>query len=212
MKSLLDHIEFVNAEAVYHQRRADFLKKQSPKEAKPIEKHQKLVASYSQLAADLAVAQVKLDEFVVAPPEFVRTSHLIAALPDVDGARAILDNPLSIMPEHLLGLPQELIEQLNISETDKFEANVIHLVNAAGGTMLLDLILIGLYHMTKETHQRQQFANKLYRMTRKGTLYSVPGKKGLYTTTEPEDDAEGLNVIQKVQKDIEDLVNNSEQK
>jgi hypothetical protein len=184
MASLLEYVAFVKSQAAYHDRQSEINRRRSPQKSKLHGDHSE---RFKALAAALAEAAKRLDSPSLPAAERPRTtSPLLDALPDGEVAKAILANPLTITPEHLIGLPEELIRQLNISETDRFEANVVNLVKNAGGVMLLDNILIGLYLMTKESHQRQQLTNRLYRMMRKGLLYSVAGKKGVYTTSRPE--------------------------
>ena len=95
-------------------------------------------------------------------------------------------NPLTLTQDDLVGLPKELLEQLNISEADRADAIIMDLINAAGGTLLLDKILIGLYKATGQIHQRNQNISRIYRLGKKGLVFSVPRKKGLYTTAKPE--------------------------
>lgn len=180
-----EHGVWVNKEVEFQERRAALLESQGS--AFKAAKHRDLANNLKSILADLQSALSISEKPALSSPPSHGDALLTSALPDGDAARAVLSNPLSITPEHLKGLPQELIAQISISETDRFEANVAHLVGAAAGsTMLLDNIMIGLYLMTKETHQRQTLANKLYRMTKKGLLFSVPGRKGYYTTVRPE--------------------------
>lgn len=183
MESLLSYLDFVNSQAAYHDRQAQKLSATSSNKSSLHAEH---AEKFRQLALALSRAQERIDN----PPETNSTpspgSPLLSELPDGEAAKAIFANPLSITPDHLIGLPENIVQQLNITETDRFEANVVNLINTAGGTMLLDNILIGLYLMTKEVHQRQPLSNKLYRMARKEMIFSVPGKKGVYTTKKPE--------------------------
>lgn len=187
MASLIEYVPFVKSQAAYHDRQSAINKTRSPAKSKLHADHSE---RFKKLADALAVAAERLDSPSPPPPPAPSSaaSALLDALPDGDAAKAILAQPLTITPQHLVGLPEELISQLNISETDRFEANVVNLITNAGGAMLLDNILIGLYLMTKESHQRQQLTNKLYRMMKKELIYSVPGagKKGVYTTIRPE--------------------------
>lgn len=82
------------------------------------------------------------------------------------------------------GLPEELIKELSISETDKIEHIIKTLIDGAGGILNIDRILIGLYGYTKEVHKRNATTARLYRMCQKGLIYSVPNRKGLYSTIE----------------------------
>jgi hypothetical protein len=106
-----------------------------------------------------------LEAIETAPPPTVKTS-----------------DPLTLLPEDIAGLPPELLAQLNISEGDKLDATIVEVINEAGGTLLLDKILIGLYKKTGEIHQRTQTISRIYRMGKRGLVHSVSGRKGVYTT------------------------------
>ncbi|WP_293371560.1 hypothetical protein [Nevskia sp.] len=187
MRNVADHALWVNTEVSFQDRRATLLEKQGdPSKAL---KYRQLADNLKSLLSDFADASTALanaNAASAASPSS-NASPLSSTLPDNESAKAILSSPLIITPAHLKGLPKELIAQLSISETDRFESNVSQLVSSAvGQTMLLDNILIGLYHINGEQHPRSQLANKLYRMCKKGLLFSVPAKKGLYTTVKPD--------------------------
>ncbi len=80
-------------------------------------------------------------------------------------------------------LPSELLEELSIAKTDELEDQLVTVINAYGGEANLDQILVGLYRKFKVSQKRRFLQNKLYRMD---TIWSVEGKKGVYTTTKPE--------------------------
>ena len=66
-------------------------------------------------------------------------------------------------------------------ETDQ----LIKIINGRGGIATLDEILIDLYRKYKEIGKRPIVSNKLYRLSRRGLCWPIPGKKGIYTTTKP---------------------------
>jgi hypothetical protein len=102
-------------------------------------------------------------------PESVEAAPVVAAIPD-----------------EFADLPPELLEQL--SEGAKAQVDpVIKIINDRGGTATLDQILIDLYRATKEVHKRTMVQNKLFRLSKRELCWSMPGKKGVYTTTEPKD-------------------------
>lgn len=90
--------------------------------------------------------------------------------------------PLPLTPEDIEGLPEELVKELSISDADKLEFQIISLINQAGGILSLDRILIGLFKATGEIHKRNIMTSKLYRMVQKDLLFTVPPKKGVYST------------------------------
>lgn len=79
-------------------------------------------------------------------------------------------------------LPEELLAELSVAKTDELEDQLITVINAYGGEASLDQILVGLYRKFKVVQKRRFVQNKLYRME---MVWSVPGKKGFYSTTEP---------------------------
>lgn len=98
-------------------------------------------------------------------------------------------NPLALAPADVKDLPPELIEQLvNLPDNDKLENDILEIINDAGGTLLLDHLLIALYKKSGEIHQRNLLVSKLYRMNKKGLVFSAPAKKGAYTTIKPADE------------------------
>ena len=87
---------------------------------------------------------------------------------------------LNLTPADLEGLPQELINQLALSDSDKTEFLIIECVEDLGGIASLDQILICLYKKTNEIHERSKLNAKVYRAIQKNLLKSVEGKKAIY--------------------------------
>jgi hypothetical protein len=116
---------------------------------------------------------------------------LLEAIDKAPIPTAMSADPLTLTADDIAGLPPELLEQLNISDGDRLDAAIIEIINAAGGTLLLDKILIGLYKRTSEVYQRAQIISRIYRMSKRGLVRSVPRRKGVYTTLNaPGDDEE----------------------
>ena len=87
----------------------------------------------------------------------------------------------------LSDLPEELRKQLQIAKVSELEQVIISIIEEMyEGVANVDEILVGLYRKTDEVHQRQNLANKLYRMTAAKQLLSVPRKKGVYKVSQPE--------------------------
>lgn len=87
-------------------------------------------------------------------------------------------------PDDLSDLPPELLKEL--SESIKGETDpLIKIIQGRGGIATLDEILIDLYRKYKEIGKRPIVSNKLYRLSRRGLCWSVPGKKGTYSTIKP---------------------------
>jgi hypothetical protein len=91
------------------------------------------------------------------------------------------------------GLPEELLKELSLSEADKFEGTISRLIDEAGGVLSLDKILVGVYFKTKEILRRNILISRLYRMAQKDLIFSVPNRKGVYSTRQlTEDDAKRI--------------------
>lgn len=93
-------------------------------------------------------------------------------------------NSIYITPKDLVGLPEEVIKELNISESDRHEFFIMRIIEDLGGVASIDKIIIGAYRDSKEILERQKLNAKLYRMSAKGLIYSHPNKKGVYSTKE----------------------------
>jgi hypothetical protein len=89
---------------------------------------------------------------------------------------------LSLKPEDLEGLPKEVIDELSVSGAEPIDFKILSVINDAGGISTLDRIIIGLYRNYQETIKRPNLTSRLNRMIPKGLLYSVPGRKGVYST------------------------------
>jgi hypothetical protein len=94
-----------------------------------------------------------------------------------------IDPTGALMPRELVGLPQELIDELITGGgIDKQELVIVQLIESAGGMLSLNRIQIGIYKNTGEIIKRPVLTAKLYRMVQSGMIYRVPKKKGIYTT------------------------------
>ena len=88
---------------------------------------------------------------------------------------------------NIYDLPPELQQELSITKVDELDDQLVTVINAYGGVATLDQVLVGLYRKFGISQRRRFVQNKLYRMT---MVWSVPGKKGVYTTAEPEPEAD----------------------
>lgn len=87
----------------------------------------------------------------------------------------------TVLPSDINGLPEEVLESLNLSVSDRIEYKIHDLIDRLGGAANVDKIVIALYHDTGEIHERKQIASKVYRMAQKGLLFSSATGKGIYT-------------------------------
>jgi hypothetical protein len=175
MSSISSLVEFVN----YQGKRLDKILTKHPADAKARVAYKTLTAQFEEVAKVLTEQHEKnlsLEK---------RVNELKAEL----AKRQISLDNLDLKPHDIVGLPEDVIKQLSISEGDRQEFKFLEMIESAGGTMTLDKLIIQLYRDTGEIHDRAKLNAKLYRMTSKEMLYSVPGKRGVYTIYKPEGDA-----------------------
>jgi hypothetical protein len=98
----------------------------------------------------------------------------------------------SVSWEEAQELPEELRAELNLTDTDKAEFEILTIIEAQGGTASLDRILVEYFRATGEVMKRQLMVNRLYRMASKELIYSVSGKKGVYAIQRDEDGIQQL--------------------
>ena len=108
--------------------------------------------------------------FEAVSAELVRLYGLTSALPSDLG--------------NIFELPPDLRKELSVAKADELEDHLVTVINACGSTASLDQILVGLFRKFGISQKRRFIQNKLYRMT---MVWSVPGKKGVYTTDKPKD-------------------------
>lgn len=140
-------------------------------------------AEYQSLRASHFASQndeVRANAYRTRHKEFVELAQFIE---DNCGDNHV-SNSIYVTPQDLIGLPDEVIAQLNISESDRQEFFIMSIIEKLGGVASIDKIIIGAYRDNKEVLERQKLNAKLYRMASKGLIYSHPNKKGVYSTKE----------------------------
>jgi hypothetical protein len=161
MTNVLRHVPFVKDQIQFQERMARKYAGQEYREAL----HSGAAQRWRELLADIESVQEKLDEFGR------QTENL-----------GNIYKRMALTLEDIEGLPEELIRELSISEADKLEFTITSIITDAGGILSLDKILVGLYKKTGEIHRRTTTTSRLYRMGQKGLIYSVPNRKGYYST------------------------------
>lgn len=179
MQSIQKHIPFVK-EQIAHYERMVVKFRSDPNKTKYTEVAKNLRALLSDMEDCHALLSLPDTVEPFANQDF---SSLSSKLP-----ANFFSNPLALQPNDYIGVDKDFLEQLNITESDKLESTIVDLINAGGGTLVLDKILLGLYHLTGEKHQRVQMTSRLYKMAKKKLVFSVPKKKGVYTTNSPKQD------------------------
>ncbi len=123
---------------------------------------------------------IKGFEQVIRRLESVRDNPAEASK-SASGVSPLKQEQLYLLPKDLEDLPEELLTQLNQSKSDKLELNILKSLEDAGGVLSIDVLLVRLYRLTKQIYDRRQLSAKLFRMTKKGLIFSVPKKKSVYS-------------------------------
>ena len=119
-----------------------------------------------------------------------RFIHLLAALTEADVALDVAESPrnqlqtpvLTLRPDELEGLPEELLRELSDGAVpDKADSQILQAIADRGGVATLDQIIVSIYRATGELAKRNTLTSKLYRMAQKGSIFPVPEKKGIYS-------------------------------
>jgi hypothetical protein len=91
---------------------------------------------------------------------------------------------LHLTYEDIADLSEEHLKELSLTEADRQDLVVEHIIAQNGGVYSLDKIMVDLFRKTKEFPKRNTITSRLYRMVGKGMIFNVPGKKGVYSTFE----------------------------
>lgn len=162
MTILNKYLPFVNEQIAFHKKAMEKFGQNTFR----ANLHKTTAEKFASLAADLEIA----DNLITATP-----------LPESE-VRPKGPIQLSLTIEDIEGLPDELVRELSLSDGDKTEFAVVNAIEEAGGIISLDKLLIALYKKTGEIHRRNLLISRLARMAGKGTIYYVPGRKGVYST------------------------------
>jgi hypothetical protein len=155
-------MQFVNEQVDFHRRQATRFAGERRRAAN----HTSTADKFDKLLIFLIDIKVRLDE----------NPNLFEAASAKKAPR------LALSWEEVEGLPPELMEELSISESDKTEFEITGLITELGGVASLDRIIVALYRKSKEISKRGVLNQRLYRMVQKEMIFSVPGKKGVYST------------------------------
>ena len=110
-----------------------------------------------------------------------RYGQLIEVLEDYAQKSRKPKQRLALTWEEVHDLPPELVQELSVSEGDKLEFDLLKILDDFGGVASLDRFLVELYQRSGEIYARTWLNNRLYRMVQKEMIYSVPGRKGVYS-------------------------------
>lgn len=109
---------------------------------------------------------------------------LEAAIKEIERLRAVAA-PMPTKLGDLSDLPEELRAELSGVEIDEFQSQLITVINSYGGVADLNQVLVGLFRKFQVVQTRRFAQQKLWRMTTDGVVWTVPKRKGVYTTKSP---------------------------
>ena len=85
--------------------------------------------------------------------------------------------------EDLKDLPEELLKQLHISDSDRKNLWIVAIVREHQPCSL-DQILVQLYKRHALIENRVKLMARMYRLSQKGQIQTVPSRKGIYQIVE----------------------------
>lgn len=176
MSMLSPFLPFVNDQFSFHEKMAE----RYASDPRRSEKHRKTAAQFK----DLIEAMEILDDPARQLMRNLQGHNPIAELPTAVPPATKKTAKLYLDLQEIEGLPDELIQELSVSEGDKIDYVIIRSVEECGGVASIDRILLSLYRKTNEVMKRTTLTSRLYRLVQKGQLFSVAGKKGVYSSRE----------------------------
>ena len=154
MSNIQNHIKFVKSQAEYQSLRASHFTSQND--------------------------EVRANAYQNRYQQFLELAQFI----EDNCVNSHASNSIYVTPQDLVGLPEEVIRELNISESDRHDFFIMSIIEKLGGVASIDKIIIGAYRDSEEILERQKLNARLYRMSSKGLVYSHPNRKGVYSLKE----------------------------
>lgn len=102
-----------------------------------------------------------------------------------------VNKPIPASYGDLSDLPPELVKELSGVKVDDLEQQIFTIIKSGGRDVDLDAVLIELFRRFGVTQTRKFLQNKLWRMAQKELIFSVPGRKGVYSAIKPEEENPG---------------------
>lgn len=145
------------------------------------------VKGYLRLMEKWKVAAERNGEDKQAANYASRSEAITSLVEEVEHLRRIT-KPIPASYGDLSDLPAELVKELAGIKVDDLEQQIFTIIKSGGDEVDLDAVLIELFRRFQIMQTRKFLQNKLWRMAQKEIIYSVPGRKGIYTATKPPED------------------------
>ena len=116
----------------------------------------------------------------VADRQLNIAENLDAVIAELEELQRIT-RPIPASYGDLSDLPPELMKELTGIKVDDLEQQLFTIIKTGGGEVDLDAILIEMYRRFKVIQSRKFLQNKLWRMAQKGVIFTIPGRKGVYS-------------------------------
>lgn len=181
-----DHIAFVNRQLSYYKRRAAHPTKKGgvipPVYQESVDKLEALLSFLISIKNGNQNVLCGQSDIVSYPED-----KLLPKIEEVNTKASLpasfFDDTFEPTASELFSLPVSfLTNSLGKTEDDLLDLKIIEMVQMAG-TISLSKIMVGLYMLTGVEHSRIKIMQRAYKLIRKGYIYSVPNKKGVYSST-----------------------------
>lgn len=156
--NISDALEFLNNRIQFHQSRA----KRFNRNSHPSKQHERTAQQHRDLITLLKSLQVNATQKPVVSNETAQ------------------DDLFSLNPLKLDDLPEELVDDLNLSKSERRDAEILELFKIAERPLNINELMVGLYRKYEQRPKRNALSARLYRMAQRDDVHSVPHKKGLY--------------------------------
>lgn len=152
--------------------------------------HVDLVKDYVRQMEGWRKNAIAKDEQAQVQTYDTRIAFFKATVEELEHLRRVT-KPVPASYGDLSDLPAELVKELTGIKVDDLEQQLFTIIKS-GAEVDLDAILIELYRRFEVIQTRKFLQNKLWRMCQKEIVYSVPGRKGVYSTTRPDNGFDDL--------------------
>lgn len=153
MQSITEFIKFLKSRQSFHKSKVHGLQKSKPSAAI---KHEDTIAKYGDIVSWFE--------------QFQSTQNIPQDNSDQD--------LFSLNPLDMQDLPEDLSDELSVSQSDTEDAQILELLDIAGRSLDLNELLIGSFRKYNVKHKRNLLTARIYRLVKRGLVHNVG--KGKY--------------------------------